>query len=352
MRNRQILDEAGDWFVRMREGEDSSALRTEFMEWLRRSPEHVSAYLDIAAVWMEAKGSRVDSELEVSQRIATAKADKSVAEIASRAGQGAIGWRGRRGMLALVASVLLVAGLATAWWSFERFTYSTDVGELRSIALHDGSTIELNSDSRVRVRLDDRQRSIQLLHGQALFHVAKDRIRPFIVYADDTAVRAVGTVFDVYRKRGGAIVTVVEGTVVVERRHADASTRRASEAADTPTRGSAEPTRSGLRLTAGKQVVVDGHAAERPRIVNVATATAWTRRELVFEFTPLSEAAAEFNRYNERQLVVEGEALRNFKITAMFRSTDAGSLIRYMQAMPGVRIEESDAAVIIRSSDP
>jgi transmembrane sensor len=106
-----------------------------------------------------------------------------------------------------------------------------------------------------------------------------------------------------------------------------------------------------VRLTAGKQAIISPEAPVELKPVNVGVATAWTRRELVFEFTPLAEAAAEFNRYNERQLIVEGEALRAFKISAVFRSTDYGSLVRYLQNLPGVQIRENEDTIVITSKD-
>jgi ferric-dicitrate binding protein FerR (iron transport regulator) len=153
------------------------------------------------------------------------------------------------------------------------------------------------------------------------------------------------------------VVTVVEGTVVVKQGGTmDVTSPRLSEVDGDPqsstTQESLRDLSVGLRLTAGKQVVVKRNAAEEPKKVNVAAATAWTRRELVFEFTPLAQVADEFNRYNERRLIVEGERLRAFKITAMFRSTDSGSLIHYLESMPGVRVEQNDETVVIASSTP
>lgn len=356
MQNQQIYEEASEWFVRMRDADDAPGVRAEFMEWLRRSPEHVSAYLDIAAVWMEAKGSEVDDDLGLDARIELAKADKSVAELTPRAGAGVARALSHRKWFALAASVLLVAvGASAAWWKLWGSTYSTDLGEQRSIALRDGSTINLNSESQVRVRFDEARRTIELVKGQALFSVAKDAARPFVVQADGTAVRAVGTVFDVYRKQGGAIVTVVEGAVDVQRAprwKAEGPATEATARSATPTSGgTAQPrparTSAPVRLVAGEQLVIGANVAPSAKPVNISTATAWTRRELAFEFTPLSEVADEFNRYNERRLIVEGEWLRSFKISAVFRSTDSGSLVRYLQNMPGVRIREGEDRIVI-----
>ncbi|MEJ0037805.1 MAG: hypothetical protein WDO68_17305 [Gammaproteobacteria bacterium] len=161
----------------------------------------------------------------------------------------------------------------------------------------------------------------------------------------DTSVRAVGTVFDVYRKSSSAVVTVVEGTVIVE---SDAGTRLA--AARRMSAHRREPGPSHLRLSAGKQVVVAQNAVVEPKSVNVTSATAWTHRQLIFEYTPLAEAAEEFNRYNTKPLLVEGEALRAFRISAMFRSTDPRALVRYVQTLPDVAVEETDTAIHIRST--
>ena len=363
MRNQQIYEEASEWFVRMRDGDDVPVSAASSWNGCAARPSTwapISISLRCgwnASMWMWIPAS-------ISPRASPwrepTRAWRSWCRASGQAGNRLLGGHG---WFALVAStLLLIAAVATAWWQFGRSTHSTGLGEQRSIALRDGSTIELNSDSRVRIRLDEHQRTIELLRGQALFHVAKDASRPFIVHADTAAVRAVGTVFDVYRKDTGAIVTVVEGRVSVmphtETLGAAVQRTQAAEHASIPDDslpGSQEQQeladRSGgeVFLDAGEQITMNAVESAGPKPVNISAATAWTRRELVFEFTPLAEVAAEFNRYNERQLIVEDEALRAFKISAVFRSTDTGALLRYLENMPGVRIEEGAAAVRITS---
>ena len=89
------------------------------------------------------------------------------------------------------------------------------MGEQRSIQFEDGSTVDLNSRSKIRVKYSKQERDVELIEGQALFHVAHDTSRPFIVAVGATRVRAVGTQFDVYKKSNGTVVTVVEGRVAV-----------------------------------------------------------------------------------------------------------------------------------------
>jgi transmembrane sensor len=350
--NKQIHEEASEWFTRMRDGEDSPAVRSELMTWFRQSPEHVRAYLDIAAVWMETKNVDADSELDLQTRIRLARADTEVVSLteplAFKAQDDSTS-RKSGGLairhLAIAASLLItiMGGLFGAWLMYGPQSYATGLGEQRSIPLADGSTLDLNSDSRVRVRIDERQRTVDLLRGQALFRVAKDPKRPFVVRADKASVRAVGTVFDVHRKAGGAIVTVVEGSVIIERlaKHSstDASVSVLASSPDAPLLR--------ISLTAGKQVTVGQGTAAPAKTVNVAAATAWTQRKLIFESTPLAEVAEEFNRYNARRLIVEGDSLRSFKISAMFRTTDPASLVLYLRTIPDVRIDETDSTIRI-----
>lgn len=104
-------------------------------------------------------------------------------------------WQLASRVLAAAFVVALVS--VSAWLYAERNTYGTGIGEQRSITLSDGSIIELNAHSKVRVAFHDRERDLELLEGQALFRVAKNRNRPFVVHAGGTSVRAVGTQFDV-----------------------------------------------------------------------------------------------------------------------------------------------------------
>src|SRR5262249_33751548 len=124
----------------------------------------------------------------------------------------------RRLRRTLAASILLTALGVLAWYGYDthiRNVYTTGIGEQHRITLADGSIVELNAQSKIRVRYKDRRRDVELLDGQALFQVAHDTTRPFIVHTDSTNIRAVGTQFDVYRKSTGTVVTVLEGTVAV-----------------------------------------------------------------------------------------------------------------------------------------
>jgi len=232
--------------------------------------------------------------------------------------------------------VIFAAGLA--WWVYlsEADTYRTGVGEQRTVRLFDGSTIELNAFSSIRVSLSKSVRDVDLVEGQAFFHVAKNPARPFLVHSDGTIVRAVGTQFDVYRKSTGTVVTVLEGRVAV----ADGPGAVGQVDAAAPAQ---------LFLIAGEQVTVPAqHRMEdrpKPKQADVAVATAWVQKRLVFEETPLAEVAEEFNRYNTRHLLIVDPQLRTLGISGVYSSTDPDSLLGFLRAQPNIQLSESPGEI-------
>jgi transmembrane sensor len=426
--NTQIYEEACAWFVECRAGDLDDTGRREFDRWLRKSPEHLSSYIEIAAIWNEGTsldpGGKWSADTVIEQALkagddnvaslpgATFEATDtlkavtvSVAapEVASRAVSAPApsssvsvrppelhrawltGWR----RLAIAASIGVLAILAGALGLLEVSSsiYTTAMGEQRSIQFDDGSTVDLNSRSKIRVKYSKQERDVELIEGQALFHVAHDTDRPFIVSVGTTRVRAVGTQFDVYKKSTGTVVTVVEGRVAVYPASQNdlsgtgpkvlvpaqtpaispgsLSLRKHSVAPSTPTSSAAssiasiaesqaaEPnalavdsnSASSLFVAAGEQVTVTADAAQRIPNPNIAGVTAWRERVIVFESATLSDVAEEFNRYNQRQLVIEDPALYGFHISGVFSSSDPDALIKFLQQRPGVRVTETNGEI-------
>jgi transmembrane sensor len=224
--------------------------------------------------------------------------------------------------------------------------------------LADGSTVELNSRSKLKVRYSERERAIELLQGQVLFRVAEDHARPFIVTSGSTRVRAVGTQFDVYKKHGGTIVTVVEGRVAILAGTADpdleAITVDTYPPPSIPAASSAAEEQggsgAGIFLSAGEQVTVTRATVEKAVHPNLVSAMAWRQRQLIFESASLAEVAEEFNRYNARQLVILNPDLYEFHISGVFSSTDPASLIRFLRERPGVQVIETEADIQVKKT--
>ena len=209
------------------------------------------------------------------------------------------------------------------------------------------------------MRYSRQGRNVELLQGQALFRVVKDASRPFIVKVGATFVRAVGTEFDVYEKHGSTIVTVVEGRVAILTDHPIALPTPGvrSAAIDAPHRSNVQfpsvaPGKIGNILVAsGEQLTVSPQEIQKDEHPNIANATAWTQRQLVFESASLSDVADEFNRYNDKQLIVDDARLDTFHVSGVFSSTDPASLIRFLRARPELHIVETDSQIRIEKNN-
>jgi transmembrane sensor len=322
-----ILEEACQWFIDFNEGELDLAGHEAFNSWLRRSPEHVRAYLEIATAWRESpkvKGQGSESGAVV----ATAENNTVLlanSDSAPRTRRRAIV---DRLPLAIAASALLAVGIALL---SQRNTHVTHVGEQTSFVLEDGSAVELDALSDLRVHFSQAQRSVELIEGQALFRVKKDSARPFIVVANNVSVRAIGTQFDVYRKATGTTVTVIEGRVAVT---AAVFERSGGSLAATGHAWTGSP----IFLSAGEQVTVSPSITPQVAQADVGAATAWTQLKLVFDETPLSEVALEFNRYNNRKLIIKDASLAQYHIRGSFEATDPDRLIHFLRERFGTEV--------------
>jgi transmembrane sensor len=346
--NTQIVEEASEWLVEFRLGDIDSVGRREFDTWIRASPEHLRAYLEVAAIWNETGSLEAHRDLDSRALIALASAERNVVSLRavfaqdprsapSRPSQNARRqpratllkrWLGPSFAAALALALVAAAGAAITLWSLNRGAlYATAVGERRTLRLDDGSAVELDSRSRIRVRFSPAQRNVELLEGQVLVHVAKDPLRPFVVSSEQLRVRAIGTQFDINRKSTSTTVTVVEGRVAVY--------------------GSETLAPGAPFLSAGEQLTV-GDRAHRAETLhaNTATATAWTRGQLVLESATLTDVADYFNRYSTRRLTVADRGARPLRLSGVF-ATDPEFLLRYLRQRPDIALEESAAEVHI-----
>jgi len=333
-----IVAEASEWFIDFRADDVDGEARLRFIEWLRRSPEHIQAYLEVSGVWSELPSSDPEGRFDIASLIASARNEPDIIPLSPlnprlppappAAEPRALRKLSRRPVLAAAALALLAPITALFLWidSDTARSYSTGIGEQRTIQLADGSTVELNARSRVKVRLTDRRRDVALIEGQALFRVAKDKQRPFVVQAGDAQVRAVGTEFDVYKKQAETVVTVVEGRV---------ETYSGADGADA----------AAIMLSAGEQLTVLPHRVTKPTRADTVAATAWVQKRLIFEETPLNEVAEEFNRYNRRPLTIDDAELQTLKISGVYSSTDPASLINFLRSQNSINVIETENQV-------
>lgn len=289
--------EAADWFAKLNTLSISTAALERFQDW-RRIPANDAAYERMEALWEV--GGRLKGDPDIQRGVARALNHRAPM-------QQVLGlWRRpiprRTGAIALAAGLILAIGLSII--VVQSGQYRTGVGEQRLVTLADGTRLRLDTDSRVKVRLGDRERDVQLLRGRAFFDVAHDTSRPFIVHADGTAVRALGTRFDVRLAGEEVKVTLVEGSVEVTQ-------------ADAP---------KAWRLNPGESLS-PREAQARPRRVDVAATTSWTSGRLTFRETPLAQAVAEVNRYSRQKVVIDGSRLQQVPISGVFDVGDTEAFV-------------------------
>jgi transmembrane sensor len=208
-------------------------------------------------------------------------------------------------------------------------TYTTRFGEVRSIKLADGSILNLDTNSEVRVEYTNKARNVWLINGQARFVVQADPSKPFRVGIDRVLVEVLGTEFDVYKQTARMTVSVLAGEVSVL-----LSTGK-DPPADLDRQQYAPPpgVPNDSRLSAGRQVRITPNGTFR-QIENpdIAAVRSWTQRRFRFNRTPLAEAAEEYNRYNAVPIVVEGEDLRARLVDGSFSVDRPDSLIEDLQS--------------------
>ena len=333
---------AAHWLIRL-EGEASPELWEEFQGWLYADTRHRAAFIRLRTGWnrcdklkmLRPDNGTIDAdllgkiEIVTDDEPATAVTEPVPVPSAQGTTRGARRFvdLSRRQWLA-AAAVATVAILAAGYGTLRGHagTYTTEIGERQEIHLSDGSTVELNTDSELKVRLSGERRDLVLRRGEALFHVAHDTGRPFYVIAGGTVVRAVGTAFSVrIRDENCVDVLVKEGRVAVG----------TPEGADRPVLNA-----NAAAVSAGEGAVVRRGrvAVTRMQTADMARKLSWTVGRLYFQGETLNEAVSEFNRYNRRHLLLTDPSIMQMTVGGgNFRTTDLDSFVAALERSLGVR---------------
>lgn len=318
-----VTHEAAHWHALQRQGGLSATQRTQFMDWLVASPEHLREYLAIGRIAGELGDAMRAMPIDLDALIAAppAPASNVVALPLSalpikRSVPAPAAARPRRRLprIAAAAAVLAVLGLAVHLsWPQSRF-YVAAHGAPRSFELPDRTVVHLNAESELSMRFDLFHRRVELMRGQASFVVARDR-RPFAVHAAGLQVQDIGTTFDVSLRREQARIDVAEGRVRVL--------------------NEAGAGRLLADLRAGQSARIDylDHAVSVSQ-EDVGTMTAWWQQRIVFRDEPLRDVADQFNRLNRIRLQVDDAAAGALRLTGNLRGDDLDSLRAFLDQQP------------------
>lgn len=334
----RIEEAAATWFFKR----DSEAWthddQAQLDAWLNSSTAHRVAFLRLNAGWkrtarLKALGAGVPPGVipppgswgDVRFPGGREFSSYPLSRLRERAGVRVLPW-------SIAATVLLSVGVVFYAYNagiLQGSRYSTPIGGLDTVPLKDGSQVILNTDTRIRVDLTDKERLIELDKGEAFFDVAKDSTRPFVVQAGNKRVIAVGTKFSVRRIGNDIRVTVIEGKVRIDRPDAHAAPLLKA---------------GGVAQTADSETLVrEGAPTEAEQLLS------WRSGYLVFEATPLAEAVAEFNRYNARKIVIEDPATATLRIGGNFRSNNTDAFLWLLQSGFPIRIEHHSDRIVLTS---
>jgi transmembrane sensor len=289
-----VLETATDWLLRLEAAPEDAALRANAEAWRCAAPAHAQA-LDQA-----------QRALRYIAQVPPALAhqwDASARPEPRR--QAKLTWAARAGLAALAACLVLLflPGLLLRWHA----DYVTGVGEVRELALADGTVVTLGPRSAVAIDYDSAHRAVALLAGNALFEVARDPGRVFQVAAEGVEVTVTGTVFDVRLGDDAVTVAVREGAVAVRY-------------------GSVHPE---ARLTPGDQLTIDLASGEwRPQRLDPADIALWRDGKLFVDGATVAEVVEELGRYQSGWIVIADDALAQRRVTGLYDLADPERAMR------------------------
>ncbi len=313
-----IRQAAADWLIRLQDADSAGeADWIEFDAWLSASPAHAAAYDDALAVWSD-----------LGAMVPDLKAAAAPVSLAGRArpSRRLIGWGiGVAAAAALVAAVMPLAINPAQ-------TYETGRGETRPVVLPDGSAIHMNAGSRISVRMTGSARLVAMNDAQAVFDVAKDAKRPFLITAGDRTVRVVGTEFDVSQRGAALAVTVRRGIVEVRPDAASAA--------------------GAVRLVHGQRLEHALGGDSRVSTVNPDEAFAWRTGRLIYRDRPLVEVVAELNRQFDRDIRLADATTGRQRVSGVLVLDDEKAVIERLSLLAPVSVSTADAGFVLRSNAP
>jgi transmembrane sensor len=315
---RLIRAEAALWVTRLHGPHRDSTLESGFRRWLADDPRNAAAFELATDAWQRS------GNLAMSQPM--------------RSGHPAPRFPRWKFAGAVLASTVITCVVVLAALHFLRDgTFATGPGEQRILTLSDGTQVTMNANSRMLVQFDSRVRRVVLAAGEASFDVTKHQVRPFAVVIGDRKVVALGTSFMVRRDEPGGsafTVTLLEGRVAVEPLSLPDALPEQSAAAVRLLRPGER-----LRFADHSPEIVDSPSIER--------LTAWRRGLLIFDDAPLSEAAAEFNRYGPVKITIGDADIGKIRVGGVFKIGDPANFAQAVANTHGLRIINRSGEIVM-----
>lgn len=319
-------EEAAYWCSVLAAGAPSEDDMRNFSAWMQASDGNAQAFSRMSTLWAALPESREpDTAFEPGMVTKTRPGNRRIFQAV---------------LAGMVCLVVLAAGGGLL--ASRPARYVGDRHAVRVVALKDGSTLTLDASAVVEVKYTDAERQLRLTGGRALFAVAKDAKRPFVVLIDDRAVKAVGTEFSIDRGADRTTVDLVEGRLQAFDKTNSRSAfddLRSSQAIPDSTFA------AGQRITwmrgSGKGVVTEA---------SMKAARAWSAGQLVFEDTALRDAVAVMNRYSDQQIRLGPDVDAAQPISGIFKAGDSRTFLDGVKAVRGLSYSQDSDGYILSAS--
>lgn len=335
-----IEQEARKWLIRIDSEEPlTDAEKNAWTEWLDRSPLHREEFARLTRFWNDANILAEPTGDGVGLGRPVRKRTLRVSHLPR----------------ILMAASAVIASTILGWWGLRQAggavtqTYETQVGHQKTVFLSDGSSIQLNTDTRIEVVYSRNSRKIRLTRGEAHFAAEPDPNRIFEVHVADSVVRAIGTAFDVYVEEQKVEVIVTSG--LVEVLNGMGTPETTDSAAGRP------PENATNRVQLGAGAVADFHSDGGPMKVRqlaepeLRRRLAWREGYLEFSGESLSEVVAVFNRYSTVKLEIGDPKLASVAIGGQFQIGNRDATVELLSKTFGFRARRIDSATIRLESE-
>ncbi len=348
------------WITRLHGPARSAEMEAGFRRWLAERPENAREFEGLTEVWDLTSGalprgiprlerwehSQESQELQALRALQRIRGDSGAARARPehRAGSHAR----TQSRIWAIAAIWLVAVGTLSFGAYRYWvdpTYVTELGERRVVRLSDGTRLFLNSDTRLRISYRQGERRVRLERGEALFDVARDVHRPFMVTAGSHQVRALGTSFVVRFESDRTAVTLIEGKVAVFVNSTSSIPEPVELSLSNDARARAE---GPVVLAAGERVTLTEEGPPRLDEPPIESVVAWQRGEVMLDDTLLSAAVAEMNRYDRLEIVIDDVGVADLIVSGVYHTGDNLGFAESVAKMYRLRVIRQGESIHLR----
>ncbi len=329
--NDNIHDQACHWHVILRSDTVTREDQRAFSLWISQSGAHQRIYDEITLSLESLDNIRHDPDIKMLRMAALKKPEYKKKYMIAAISIAAT----------MILGILTLSGLPSHYPApdaLEEIKTSdmleTAIGERSTIKLADGSLVDLNTNTKIRTHLTAKRRLVILTHGQAIFEVAKDIKRPFVVIAGDQKITAIGTQFEVRTDDKGTSVTLLEGKVLIDEIRIKTKNIKNSPAP--------------VELTPGERFVAPTSSPPIVVKIDFDKVTSWRQGRVDFEDELLADVIDELNRYSKHQVVLGDSSLGELRISGSFKTGSFDNFLAALAVVYPVTIERHSKESILQ----